>query len=79
MEHFLNHCPRLRFLFSYCCTGWVPHEEISILIGHNDADIRFRGARLIDKGAVEDRKWALYDGRAKDLTDEVLAAVRARA
>ncbi|KAG8935228.1 hypothetical protein FRC01_005484 [Tulasnella sp. 417] len=80
MEQFLNHCPRLRFLF--CRSRWAsslePRKELSILIGYNGADIRFRGARLIDDGSIEDRKWAVYDGEAKDLADEVSAAVRAR-
>ncbi|KAG8931983.1 hypothetical protein FRC01_000507 [Tulasnella sp. 417] len=77
MAHFLNHCPRLRFLF--CRPRWIhgEQEKFAILIGHKDDDIQLRGARLIDEGSVEDRKWAAYDGKAKDLADEVSAVVRA--
>ncbi|KAG8935232.1 hypothetical protein FRC01_005488 [Tulasnella sp. 417] len=77
MEHFLNHCPRLRFLF--CCSRRIQgeQEEFAILIGHKDADIGFRGALLIDEGSIGDRKWAAYDGKAKELADEVATALRA--
>ncbi|KAG8935231.1 hypothetical protein FRC01_005487 [Tulasnella sp. 417] len=78
MEHFLNNCLQLRFLFCRSRRIRGEQQELAILIGDSDTDIRFRGARLIDEGSVEDRKWAAYDGKAKDLADEVSAAVRAK-
>lgn len=78
MEQFLHHCPQLRFLFSRCYMMPGRFREVSILIGYKNADIRFRGAHLIDEGAAQHRKWAAYNGEAKNLTDEVAAAVRAR-
>ncbi|KAG8952131.1 hypothetical protein FRC04_005131 [Tulasnella sp. 424] len=78
MEHFLARCPRLRFLF---CRHWQitpPGQDIAILIGNNDPDVRFRKARLIDEGSSGDRRWAAYEGTQNDLDEEISMAVKAR-
>ncbi|KAG8952130.1 hypothetical protein FRC04_005130 [Tulasnella sp. 424] len=78
MEHFLAQCPRLRFLF---CRHWritPPGQEVAILIGHNDADVRFRKARLIDEDSSGDRRWAAYEGSQSDLDEEISMAVKSR-
>ncbi|KAG8938963.1 hypothetical protein FRC04_007219 [Tulasnella sp. 424] len=78
MEHFLTHCHRLRFLFCWQYVLQAPFQKVAILIGNNDADIRFRNDCLIDKGAKEDRMWAAYEANQIDLAEEVSIALGAR-
>lgn len=78
MEHFFTQCPRLRFLFSRHWQVTVPRKEAAIVIGHSDADVRFRKARLIDEGSNGDRRWAAYEGKQSDLAEEIWIAVKAR-